>query len=456
MNRSDRALRFFLAGTLLAATAGCTRETAYWREIFPQSRHADGGRFGKYTYELQHPDLDPKEYIVCTMAQLRAEPARWRNVPVKIRGVFNLCHDAAVGYYTRYTPSSHLGFSAWDPRTRLWIPSEREKGHALFFMRMGSPWVWDVQEYPAYQPVMIYGVGTDILDQGICIDVERIETLSGVRYTEEALVNLKTADEAAARQDWAVARDCYRKAAGIVMPEEALSHAHAGWADAAEHLGSWAEAAAAFDRACGYDAENWERVWGAGRCHLRLESWGTAADRLDRCDAILARSTERPSCMREIQTSRATAHAQAGRFSLAAGLFEKLVEADPRDGVALNNYAYALLSEGKDREKSLGLARRAADVLCDRVQVLATLGWACLENGNGAEAVVFLQRANAAAPADAEIAFRYAQSLVRTGKPVHARAILSQVAKVPGRWGERSRSLIQTIDADEKKLLEAK
>lgn len=453
MKGSARLRDGLVLASLFFAT-GCRRDISYWKDLWPQETHADGGRFAKYPRELVHFDLDPKAYVSCTAADLRREPARWRNVPVKLKGVFNVTHEAAVQFYTRYTPNSHMGFSAWDPKTRLWIPVEREKGHALFFVRWGSPLVKEIENLPPYQPVMIYGVGTDVLDQGICLDVERMEALSGPRYTEEVLVTLKTADEAFAAQDWPVAREAYKKAAAVVMPDEGLAHAYAGWADSAERQGIWSEAAVAFDKSCGFDPESWEKAWGAGRCHLRLEAWSIAADRLDRCDALLPRAAEKPAAWRDIQLSRATAHAQSGRLSAAAPIFEALIEADPRDGAALNNYAYALLAEGKDKEKALGLARRAADLLGERVHALFTLGWANLENGNGADAVIALRKAHEAAPTDAEIAFRYGQALARTGKPVLAKAVLGQVVRAESRWSGRAEDLIRSIDAEEKKLLE--
>ncbi len=427
--------------------------------MWPNESHADRGRFGKYTYEITHNDLDPKEYAPCTVQDLQSKPDSWVDKPITLQGIFDTPHGQALSFHTRYTAGSHQGFTVWAPDARLWVPSERDKGHPYFFVLRGSPIIGDIEGLPPYQPVVIYGRGTDKIGQGLCVDVERIESLSGARYTDDALWAIKTGDDAAAQGDWAVARSAYKKAAGISMPDAGLSAVFSGWADAAERQDAWPEAAQAYDQACLYDEASWQKAWGAGRCHMMTETWATAADHLERCEKLLPPQEGEvdPAVRRGIRLSLATAHASAGHFRAAFDLFEKLLAENDGDGVALNNYAYALLSSGKsgkDASKALAMARRAADILGEKIHVLSTLGWAQLESGNGAEAASVLGKAHAMDSADAEIAFRYAQALVRTGRPVHARAILVQIVKTPSRFSGRANELIAAIDSEERKLLQ--
>lgn len=459
--RQGSFVRGAVAAVACLVSVGC-RDTAYWSDLLPDEKHADGGRFKGYVNEVVNPVMSPRDFRPCALADLRAAPRRWKDKDLVLEVIFSATHEGSIAFFTRHTKSAYQGFSAWDPEVRLWVPPERNAAeYAHLFMSKTLAALDDLEALAPYQAVRIYGKGSDLFDAFLCVDVDRIEVLPGPYYTEESLLALRAGDEAWARSDWPAAREAYRRAAAVPIPRAGMLAAYRGWGFSAEKVADWAEVAEALDAALLIEPEDLATAWGAGRGHLVLGRWDTAADRFATCEKVLATRGDaarlgedpvRPADRRAMRLGLATAQTQRGRFAEARPLFESLLADGAHDGAVLNNYADMLLREGKDAKQALVLARRAADALGDGVQVSHTLGWACLVNGDGANAVIHLARAHAGDPADAEIALHYGEALFRTGQPVYAKALLEKVVQSGGDIAAAARALIQEIDASEKAL----
>ncbi len=105
--------------------------------------------------------------------------------------------------------------------------------------------------------------------------------------------------------------------------------------------------------------------------------------------------------------------------------WEKIIEQDPNQVVALNDLAWACLQE-KD-QRALAFAERAYKLAANNPFVLDTLGWILLDQGNSARAVPLLQKATALAPNAAEFRYHLGMGLVKMGDKRAARTQLEQL-----------------------------
>lgn len=72
---------------------------------------------------------------------------------------------------------------------------------------------------------------------------------------------------------------------------------------------------------------------------------------------------------------------------------DKVLEVDPGNGMALNNYAYFLCQEGRSLRKALKMSRKAVEVDPDNTSFLDTLGWILYLVGKPAEAKPYFKHA---------------------------------------------------------------
>lgn len=115
----------------------------------------------------------------------------------------------------------------------------------------------------------------------------------------------------------------------------------------------------------------------------------------------------------------ASALMSAQDYAGAAAQYEKIIEADAANVVALNDLAWSL-QQVKDK-RALGFAERAHKLAANNPAVNDTLGWVLMEQGQAARAVPLLKQASDAAPDASEIRFHYATALMKTGDKPGAR-----------------------------------
>jgi cellulose synthase operon protein C len=125
-----------------------------------------------------------------------------------------------------------------------------------------------------------------------------------------------------------------------------------------------------------------------------------------------------------VRTILAQAEQGSGRTVEAIGHYERALAVAPDNVIALNNLAW-LYHERRDA-RALDLARRAFERAPERAEIADTYGWMLLASGEVQQAIGVLEKAAAAEPGSAEIAFHYAAALHRAGRLDDSREVLTQ------------------------------
>lgn len=113
-------------------------------------------------------------------------------------------------------------------------------------------------------------------------------------------------------------------------------------------------------------------------------------------------------------------------LSGAAAGYQKVLEIEPDNVVALNNLAW-ILSEQKNPQ-GLEYAERAHRLAPFNPGVLDTLGWALVRSGDAKRGVQLLRMASSLAPMQGDIRLHLAQALVDSGDKAGARKELTELS----------------------------
>lgn len=466
--------RTCMAGVLVALAAVGCRNLSYVREMAGCTPQVDGKRFS-YADEMLNTQFDPKTYVEAPLAAFRTASHTWEGKRVRLRVLFAGMHDQTVSFRTRFSGGTHRAMGGWAVSARLWVPAEREDAFPCLYVPIGSPSEDVLLGLARFEEIEVLGLVEGHFGGYPCVEVEEIHPIASIRYNESSIASLQAGDEAFSTGRWKESQDAYRAATAVRMPHVGLAAAYEGWGHAAARQGLWAEAAEAYAKAIGHHDGDLGSQWGAANANMMLEEWSKAAARWEDCRALLgdealarvevaqvpgqleAADRARGGLSRFATLNLATARAMAGRGGAAWPLLDELLASNPDDVEALNNYADGLLRAGKGADKALSLSRRAMELSGgDVTQILHTHGWACLASGNGADAVTSLAKAYGKAPGDAEIAFHYAQALLRTGSVTFARAAFERVAAGKSPYASEAAGEIRRIDEEERRLLEEK
>src|SRR5690606_12760735 len=71
-----------------------------------------------------------------------------------------------------------------------------------------------------------------------------------------------------------------------------------------------------------------------------------------------------------------------GNYPAARDAYERLLEANPRSGIALNNLAYLYSERLQELDRAFPLAQRAREVMPGDASVADTLGWIVYQRGD--------------------------------------------------------------------------
>jgi FimV-like protein len=114
-----------------------------------------------------------------------------------------------------------------------------------------------------------------------------------------------------------------------------------------------------------------------------------------------------------------------GQNKMAIDQFLTILKSDPQNVVALNNIAWAY-SQEKD-PRAFEYAEKAYKLAGDSAEVLDTLGWMLVEQGNTARGLPMLQKAITLSPDALEVRLHLAQALLKSGDKAKARKELEQI-----------------------------
>lgn len=107
----------------------------------------------------------------------------------------------------------------------------------------------------------------------------------------------------------------------------------------------------------------------------------------------------------------------AGQFEAAFKNYDDALKIDPDNTYVLNNYAYFLSIKNMDLEKAEKLSRRSLELKPDEKNYMDTYGWILYMQKRYAESEVWLAKAAATLPANANILEHYGDALFRNNKP---------------------------------------
>jgi putative PEP-CTERM system TPR-repeat lipoprotein len=124
---------------------------------------------------------------------------------------------------------------------------------------------------------------------------------------------------------------------------------------------------------------------------------------------------------------------RGGKYKKAVEHYEWLLQSQRDNAVALNNLALAY--QRMEDPRALETAERAYRLNPKNAEIIDTLGWILVEQGNSMRGLELLQRAVAAAPTNHEFRYHLAQAWLKVGNTTKARnelkQLLSSNAKFP-------------------------
>lgn len=124
---------------------------------------------------------------------------------------------------------------------------------------------------------------------------------------------------------------------------------------------------------------------------------------------------------------------QAGKNDEYAKWFERSLQLDPNNHLAMNDYAYALAENGRELEKALRLIRRAIAIKSNIGAYHDTHGWVLYKLGRYEEALRELRIAVETAPDTADLRYHLAAVYAKLGQHDNALVELEKaLALQPG------------------------
>lgn len=127
----------------------------------------------------------------------------------------------------------------------------------------------------------------------------------------------------------------------------------------------------------------------------------------------------------------------AGQIDTAITGYQRVIELQPGNVVALNNLAYALAVHRKSPAEALPLANRAAKLAPTNASVLDTLGWIEHLVGNHEAAATILANAVKLDPASAEAQLHVAVVAMELGRRTDAERALNEAVRLDPSVNER-------------------
>lgn len=126
----------------------------------------------------------------------------------------------------------------------------------------------------------------------------------------------------------------------------------------------------------------------------------------------------------------------SGDGQRAIAEYERILESEPENFVALNNLAWEYAQTGNPRAESI--ARRAWELRPDNGSVADTLGWIQVQSGNLEEGIPMLRRAVELSNGRAQVKYHLAAALASVGEPAEARRLLEEILESDAEFSSRA------------------
>lgn len=135
-----------------------------------------------------------------------------------------------------------------------------------------------------------------------------------------------------------------------------------------------------------------------------------------------------------------------GKHDLAIAQYERVLELDANNPVALNNLAGLYLEAG--RPEALGLAQRALQAAPDNPGVMDTCGWAQVRQGDARTGLRLLEQAMQRLPDNPEVRYHRAAALLATGDRAQGRRLLRKLLDEQAPFSGRA-DAIRLLESDD-------
>ncbi|MCC7291522.1 MAG: tetratricopeptide repeat protein [Phycisphaerales bacterium] len=165
--------------------------------------------------------------------------------------------------------------------------------------------------------------------------------------------------------------------------------------------------------------------------------WVAATQRMEQ---LISAETDAAVRLTLLRARGMVCHLHGGTAE-AVKTYQRIVEADPKDVVSLNNLANLLLGEGGDLKQAESYARRATAAAVDdalRAETHDTLGWILVQQGRAAEAVKELSLAIRLVPDKAVFQYHLGEAHRTGGRFDLAEHVLAGALMVAEREGDKA------------------
>ncbi len=179
----------------------------------------------------------------------------------------------------------------------------------------------------------------------------------------------------------------------------------------------WPEALELYNRIREMQPASHRALVKAGDVHLRRRDYASAAEQFARALALSPRALS-------AQLGLAECRLLQGRKSDAMAIYEDILTRHPEQPVALNNLANLYAETGRQPERALEMARRAARVFPESSATRDNLGWICYRAERWDEAVANLADAARLAPDNGVIHYHLGKALAAAKRPGEATVAL--------------------------------
>jgi tetratricopeptide (TPR) repeat protein len=157
--------------------------------------------------------------------------------------------------------------------------------------------------------------------------------------------------------------------------------------------------------------------------YLDLARVLTRENKLNDAAKILAGAAAKFPQDRDVARYAAITYDTIGNFASAKAGYEAILAKWPDDMVAANNLAALIADQFSSDPAQLGRARQLAEKFrnSDQPELLDTLGWVLVRQGNFDDATILLEKAASLAPSNQQIQFHYAVALKSKGLTAKAK-----------------------------------
>lgn len=163
---------------------------------------------------------------------------------------------------------------------------------------------------------------------------------------------------------------------------------------------------------------------------LRLAQFDGSEGKFDSARRILEGVLQADGQRHEARFLLGALETEAGNYQAAIAHYRMLVEAQPRNAIALNNLAYLLVEYARQPDEGLQLAQRAKELAPDLAAVDDTIGWAYFRKGLYGTAIRYLERAALGNEGTALRKYHLAAAYWQAGEPAKSRAVFEQARRL--------------------------